>query len=73
MGAHGRLDELVTLALHEVNVYTDAATKPPPGAELNKRCVYTMEEVWPRDQRTNEVLTDARRSTPRDHTRPKQK
>ena len=34
--------------------------KPPPGAGLNKRCLYTMENVWARDRATGEYLTDAR-------------
>jgi len=55
-----QLDTIVRFEKQEVKVYPMGVEKPPKGEGLNKRCVYTMEEVWPKDRRTEYILTDAR-------------
>jgi len=61
-GLPGKLDGVVKFGSHEVLLYPDLpeALKPRPGEALNKRFIYTMENVWARDKRTGSYLTDAR-------------
>ena len=52
----------LTLTPPQVLLYPDLpeALKPRLGEALNKRFIYTMENVWARDKRTGSYLTDAR-------------
>ena len=57
----GILPRVVQFKPHEVRVYSDSVLeKPLPGEGLNKRCLYTMENVWARDRATGEYLVDAK-------------
>jgi len=59
-GIVGSLDEIVRFRPHEVRVYDGAIPKPPTGEGLNKRCYYTMENVWARDRLTGDYLMDTK-------------
>jgi len=59
-GLVDKLDVLVKILEQKVIVYPPGIERPPAGHGLNKRCIYVMEGVWPRDKGNRERLRDAR-------------
>ena len=57
-----KLKEVVRLEHQKVRIYegVDGVPMPPAGMGLNKPCRYTMHNVWPRDNASDDVMRDAR-------------
>lgn len=52
------LDEIVHIRNQEIVVYPENVEKPPVGTELNRPAQCTLDNVFPKDPTTKELITD---------------
>jgi nuclear pore complex protein Nup98-Nup96 len=52
------LDDICHFRFKEIILYQDDETKPPVGTELNRKAQVTLDQLWPNDKQTHEVIKD---------------